>query len=135
VWDFLAKVLEHGGTAAALYFLTLIGVGAALLALWKQNQAIHTRLVEVEAGKERERKELAELHAKRLRELTDAHAQEVAALVKRLDEIQDRRVNEAQTITEKVLTHIAHIDRSVEKLGAAVDVLVDWGRGRGGQGG
>lgn len=136
VWDFLKATLEHGGTTATLYFLTLIAGGLGLRVMWKRNQELTDQMVghakELEVAKAAASEEYAarlanveQANAARLVELEQAHADEVRRLASRVDELQEQRVTDTREVTEKVVAHIGHIDTTVEKLGTAVDVLIE----------
>lgn len=146
MWDFLSNVLEQAGVVALLFVLTLLGAGFAFRALWKANQKALSRVAEVqkeEADKrlaarkahEEEREKMRAAHTKELAALHDEHDKELRGILKarkeeadayasKLDAIQERRVAETRDVTTKVVQHIASIDQTVGKLGAAVDVLV-----------
>lgn len=101
MWAFLSSVLEKGGFVALLFTIVIAAVGYVTSRLWLDNQALHGRL----------------------RDQAEAHAKQLSALY-------ERRVEEAQRVTEAVTKHVAQVDHSMEKLGTAVQVLIDLtGRG------
>lgn len=146
MWEFLTGVLEQAGAVAALFFVTLLGAGAALRALWKANQQALAKVAEIqkeESGKriemrkahEADRAKLLAAHTEELKALRDEHDRELRGIIEarkddaatyaqRLDALQERRVTETRDVTTKVVQHIASIDTTVGKLGAAIDMLV-----------
>lgn len=96
MWEFLSNVLEKGGVVALLFVGLGLAFGATIRALWKQNQTLH----------------------KRIAELQEAHTKALVAL-------QEKRVGEAQTVTAQVVKHVESVRRSMDKVGTAMDVLIE----------
>jgi len=142
VWEFLGNVLEEGGVVAALFFLLTIGFGFVVRALWSKNQELHREIAQLIDGS----KTMAEAHAIQLREMSkeqmeqlkalaaqhaadrkqhaDEYARQLLAQAAKINELQERRVEETRTVTEKVIRYIGHIDQFANKLEATIDVLL-----------
>lgn len=99
-------------------------------ALWKKTHTLHDRIVELQAAAEKSKREAAEAYAEALRAGAEKGTARLEELARRVDDLQERRVKEAREVTEKVVKHIGHIDATVDKLGTAVDVLIDMSGGR-----
>lgn len=119
MWEFLDNVLERAGVVAALFTMSMIACGAAVTVLWRQNQRLHGLL-------EQARKD----SASELKALAEDHARQLTALGNRIDELQERRVRETGTMTERVMDHIKHIDQFAAKLEATIDLILQMNRRR-----
>jgi uncharacterized protein HemX len=130
MWEFLGNMLEQGGVVATLFTLVVLGCSAAIVALWKQNQ----KLMVASRSHAQALQKAAETYAKQVHELHDKFSMEkklqrdesavqLVSLAKRIDELQERRIHEASDLTERVMSHIGHIDRFVGKLEATIDAL------------
>jgi predicted Holliday junction resolvase-like endonuclease len=101
VWEFFSNVLETGGVVALLFALVLFAFAATVKALWNQNQKLHAEI----------------------RRLQEECKDE-------LNTLQEKRVGEAQAVTEVVLRSVEATKRGMEKVEKAMDVLIDLsGRG------
>lgn len=96
MWDFFSEVLKTGGVVALLFSVVLVAFGVTVRALWQQNQALHRRIEELQS-------------------------QHVGILVG----LHEKRVEEAQTVTTQVVKHVESVKRSMDKVGSAMDVLIE----------
>lgn len=55
---------------------------------------------------------------------------ELSQLNDKINNIQEKRVDETKQVIEQVLTHASNVDRAVEKLDKTLDVVVAGLRGR-----
>lgn len=124
MWGFLKEILEQAGFVAALFTLVLLAAGGAVVVLYRRNQKLNEQLEEAakDAAKKAEEKDRA--HADELKAVADEHARQLTKLSKRIDELQERRVREAGDLTERVMTHIKHIDQFAAKIDATIDVIL-----------
>lgn len=151
MWDFLNNLLEKAGVVAALYALTLVGIGAASRWLWGQwtkTLAAHSAAIKAEEVKrgemrvafEVERREMREAHTGAMAREAAEHAAELLAVAEqrraeaerfgaRLDAVRDHHTEQMVGLVEKSTRHIERIDQSVAKLGAGLDVLIRIGEG------
>lgn len=138
---------EHG-LAAVISLLVIFAFGFAIRTLWNKNQELHNRLL----AQETSAKELTDDHAVQLREMSDEHldqlnvlaeqhaadrknqadeyTRQLLAMSNRMNDLQERRVEETRKVTEKVITYIGHIDRFANKLEATIDILIRAGERR-----
>lgn len=130
MWEFLSNVLERAGFVATVFALVMLGCGAAVAALWKQNQKLHEQIQRVLADSAKKAEEASQRHASELKALADDHSKQLAQFAKRVDDLQERRVKEASTLTERVMEHIKHIDQFAAKLEATIDVVLQATRHR-----
>lgn len=141
-WDFLSDMLEKGGVVATLFFVLIIAFGLTVRVLWNKNQELHKQL----KSQADSAKKMAMAHAVQLREMSDQHvghlkglttqhaadrksqsdeyARQLLLQANRINELQDRRVEETRVWTEKVITYIGNIDKFANKLEATIDVLI-----------
>lgn len=153
MWEFLDSLLEKAGVVAALYGLTLVGIGVAARWLWGQwtrTLAAHSADVKAEERKrgemrvafEVERSELRLGHAAELARLRREHAVELLDAAEqrrresdrfgaRIDAVRDHHTAQMVALVEKSTRHIERIDQTVGKLAAGLDVLIRIGEGRG----
>ena len=101
MWDFLNHLLAQGGTTAVLFVVSIFAHVAVIRHLLR-------RLNEAQAE---------------LRECNKTARAELSRL-------QDRRVEEAQSITRSVLEHMERIRRSTDQIRSAMDTLRDVMAGR-----
>lgn len=125
MWDFLTKLLDHSGTIAVFYSVSMGAAGLAIRAMWNHNQKLHSQLSDANTAKDEAVKKATEDYAARVALIEVSHGVRVDTLHKRIDELQEKRVRETRETTEKVVGHIGHIDATMDKLGTAVDVLID----------
>jgi ubiquinone biosynthesis protein UbiJ len=104
MWEFLGQVLEKGGVVAVIQVLVLIGVALFIKWLWNEQRRLHHTIVELQA----------------------THAEQIAEVQDKLNELQERRVAEAKNVTKEVIEHVSQIDRSLEKLESSLDVLIEF---------
>lgn len=129
MWEFLSQVLEKGGVVAALFFLLVIGFALAIRVLWKQNQALSAKLHKQSEAHAELIRSMASIHAQKAKEQTDECSVQLLSLSKRIDSLQEQRVDETRDVTIKMMTYISNVDRFVSKLETAVDVLIQAGKG------
>ena len=145
-FKFLGDVLEKGGTVAMLFTFVIITFGIVIRVLWSRNQELHKAATEHEKtlknltkGHSNQLQKLQTAHIERLEEMAQRHAEDLKTLSERhikekrlmggrLDELQERRVEEARTVTEKVMAYIQHIDQFVAKLEVTIDILMSAAR-------
>ena len=96
MWDFLSEVIKNLGVASAAAAATVILYAVTVRELWRKNLSLHQQLFD-----------------------------EASRCMHRLDELQEKRVADAQRVTERVVHHVAEIDHAMEKLTAAVDAIMD----------
>jgi hypothetical protein len=108
------QVLETGGVVAVIQVMVLLGGGIFIRWFWAENQRLHAK---IEAT--------LEDHAGRMALNQSAHADHVAKLQTQYNALQERRVAEAQRVTEQVVQHVTNVDRTMEKLEASLDVLIE----------
>jgi hypothetical protein len=132
---------EHG-LAAVIALGVIVAFALTIRALWNKNQELHKQIAEqAEAVKK-----MGDAHASQLRAMAAEHAEQLKGLTKhhaldrkaqsdeyarqllsqagKINELQERRVEEMRTFTEKVITYIGHIDAFANKLEATIDVLL-----------
>lgn len=96
MWDFFTKVLETGGLTALIFAIVCLGFGITVKTLWRQNQELHKQLEEAR------------------KEYSDA-----------LERIQEKRIAEAQAITERFIEHVQSLDRSLDRISNSLSVLIE----------
>lgn len=96
MWEFFTEVLESGGIVAVLFAAVLFVAFTVVIALWKTNQALN--------------REIREIHREYLREVATLH---------------ERRVSEAQAVTESVVKAVESTGRGMEKIEKAMDILIE----------
>lgn len=131
MWEFMSGVLEKGGVVAALFFLVTIGFGFAVRALWNKNQILHKQLkTQADASRETavthavQLREMASQHAIDRKSQSDEYARQLLFQANKVNDLQERRVEETRTVTEKVITYIGNIEKFANKLEATIDVLL-----------
>lgn len=125
MWDFLTKLLDHAGFIALFYSVSMTAAGLAIRAMWVHNQKLHDQLTDAAEAKDAAVRKVVEDYVARVSLIEAAHAARVDGLHQRIDGLQEKRVSETRETTEKVVGHIGHIDATMDKLGTAVDVLID----------
>lgn len=154
VWQFLSKVLEHGGTTALLYVLTLLAAFFVIRALWNRvrdadakvaavdatveavRRAEHSKRSEMRAAVEAEKVELERRLTQekieavdaintQLLELAEERRAEAHRYAVRIDELQEKRVAEIGAIVERVVRHVEITKNALDRLNAGLDVVVD----------
>lgn len=128
MWTFLSEVLKQGGLVALLFTVFAIGFVVTIRVLWKQNQDLHTKLQSKDNQRANEITALVQQHSENLREQQEECAEQLQRMASRIDDLQERRVTEAQEVTEKVVNYIGHIDQAVDKMESAIDVLIQAGK-------
>jgi Skp family chaperone for outer membrane proteins len=156
-FKFLDNVLNKGGVVATLFFVLVFACGFAIRVLWNRNQALHKQVLDhsqalkntVESHS-RQLQKLQATHADQLQKLQATHADQLQTMARantdemkslaeqhtgekrvmgtRIDDLQERRVDETRSITEKVMAYIQHIDTFVAKLEVTIDVLMNAAR-------
>lgn len=99
MWGFLSNLLDSGGVVAVLFAAVFIAFCWVVKTLWATNQELN--------------KQIREIHQGYLRELATLH---------------ERRVTEAQTVTETVVRAVDSTGRGMEKIEKTMDLLIDLGR-------
>lgn len=128
MWSFLSDVLKEGGLVALLFTVVMVGFVVTIRILWKQNQDLHAKLQIKDEYHASEVKGLVKEHVERSRKQQEECAGQVQQLAERIDQLQERRVTEAQEVTEKTLNYIGHIDQAVDKMESAIDILIQAGK-------
>lgn len=128
MWNFLSEVLKQGGLVALLFTVLAIGFVLTIRVLWKQNQDLHVKLQSKDDQRASEITALVQRHSEQIREQQEECAEQLQRMASRIDDLQERRVTEAQEVTEKVVTYIGHIDQAVDKMESAIDVLIQAGK-------
>lgn len=128
MWSFLAEVLKQGGVVALLFTVMAVGFVLTVRVLWRQNQGLHAKLQEKDNQRATEITNLVQKHSDNIREQQEECAEQLQRMASRIDDLQERRVTEAQEVTEKVVTYVGHIDQAVDKMESAIDVLIQAGR-------
>lgn len=126
----LQTVLERYGLAAAIMVGVLIGLSYVIRTLWNDNKELRKDL---NAMEQRYRDDVTRIHMEeheKRHSMRMAFNQEVQHLSKRIDELQEKRVNAAQSVTETVVEHVAHTRHSVDKITTAMETLTEMVVGR-----
>ncbi len=63
-------------------------------------------------------------HSVEKRAQAEEFTAQLMTLTSRIDELQERRVSETRSATEKVIGYVGHIDAFANKLEATIDVLL-----------
>jgi len=116
MWEFLSKVLETGGTTAVLFAATFGVFALALRELWRANTRLHMQATDMQVTHERTLKQKD----------VDCAAQVLRSseyFAKRIDELQEKRVIESQSITSEVVRHVSATQRSVDKITTSMETL------------
>ena len=104
MWGFFSNLLESGGVVAVLFAAVFIAFSLVVRALWNTNQSLN--------------KQIREIHKEYLREIATLH---------------ERRVSEAQSVTETVVRAVDSTARGMEKVEKTMDLLIDLSGNRGGR--
>ena len=152
MWEFLKTVLERHGLSAAV-LLTVIGAaGFAIRALYKRNQEMTKELMEVQESEHKKRSdmreavnvELTEMKERHRKELADVRENHQAAIARiqeqwrkdeakcanRIDELQEKRIQEAQDFVREATRHVASTREEIGKIAKAMETLTDVMTGR-----
>jgi len=141
MWDVASGVLEKAGVVALFFFLSLVG-GAFLIRWFVKKLAEESRLrvaaeerinaIVAEESAKRAKVRLA--HEQQLNQMRAAHDAEIAALheerriaaeqfAQRLEELQERRLEEARTIVREVVENAGATRRSMDKISDVLEWL------------
>lgn len=130
--SFVDKVFSEYGLAVAILVIVIIGLGLAVWQLWKKNHSLEKSLkdtaktiAEIRKGEEDKRATMREAHVAELYEVKRLYREATEKYAARLDELQEKRVQEATTVVREVLDHINAVDNSVKQITEAVRVLRD----------
>lgn len=141
MWDFLNNLLEKAGFVAVVYAVTIAAAGLTIRALWlklaeketeraeltaKLAKAQAEQLAAVEAVRTSEgekRARMREAFDEQIVALTDDRRREAAAFAEKLDQIQERRVQDAHAVVRESVQHIAEVSNSVDKITNAMTTL------------
>lgn len=102
MWSFFSNLLESGGVVAVLFAAVVIAFSWVVKVLWKSNQELN--------------KQVREIHKEYLLQLVTLH---------------ERRVIEAQSVTETVVRAVDSTARGMEKIEKTMDLLIDLSGNRG----
>lgn len=143
---FLDSVLDKGGVVATLFFVLVAAFSVAIRTLWLRNQKLHAealdatktlkttieahsrQLQKINAEHSEKIRAMAERHEEQIRQMAEQHVKEKRVMGSRIDELQETRVGEAKSVTEKVMSYVQHIDQFVNKLEITIDVLMNAAR-------
>lgn len=152
MWEFLGSLLEKSGLVAVTFAAFAIAAGLAirwlsrrLLEAEKSAACIQTKLdrAEIEcrnlvaktkAEESAVRATMRKDHEEQLHKISQAHAEEIAALheerrkamedfADRLDKLQERRVGEMTCIVERVAQSTLKIETSLSQVGDTMDLF------------
>lgn len=124
MWPFIEKVLEQYGLLAVV-LLAMLGAFAWIgRRLWKDNLALNAKLHEVEQQHKDAMLALSDQHAQKLADMQAVLGAENLALQKQLAAIQEKRVDEARAVTERVVTHVQSVDNTMQSLDRTLEVLL-----------
>lgn len=130
--SFVDKVFSEYGLAVAILVLVIIGLGFAVWQLWKKNHEMGKSLkdtaktiADIRKGEEEKRATMREAHVVEMHEVKRLYREAIEKYSERLDELQEKRVQEANSVVREVLEHINAVDNSVKQITEAVRVLRD----------
>jgi tRNA A37 N6-isopentenylltransferase MiaA len=123
VWEFAGNVLETHGLAAVVLLAVIGGAGFAVRELWKKNQelgALSRESLKAEGEKRAKMRAAHEKEIAAMRLELQVKSEEYAA---RLDELQEKRVTEAQEVVREVVGHVGQTQQAVGKITDALTFL------------
>lgn len=123
--EIVSQVLERYGLAAAIMVVLLGASGYAIRALWKKNQELNKALTEFVEGEAEKRSAMREAVTKELNDVREQLRAETRYFAERLEQLQERRVNETQEVTREVVKHVEQVKNAVERITYAMDTLTN----------
>lgn len=128
MWEFLLELLKKHGAVAVAFVVLIVAFGVAVRVLWKANKALQEQLNAEKQSHLEEVKAIVHEHAEQREQQQQECQARLKALSERLDELQERRVTEAQEVTEKVVNYIGNIDQAVAQMEQAIEFVIQAGR-------
>lgn len=141
MWEFLNNLLEKAGFVAVVYAVTVGAMGLTIRALWKKigereaeradlaaklEKATAEQLAAVETvrlAEAEKRARMREAFDEQVLALSEERRREVTLYAEKLDQIQERRVQDAHAVVREAVQHIAEVSASVDKITNAMTTL------------
>lgn len=152
MWEFLKTVLERHGLSAAVLLTVIIAAGFAIRTLYQRNQELSKGLLKVQEDEHKKRSDMREAVNRELTEMKERYNAEIALLKQnhemaiariheqwrkdeakcsqRIDELQEKRIQEAQDFVREATRHVASTREEIGKISKAMEMLTDVMTGR-----
>lgn len=123
MWEFFTTLARDHGLAAVIAVGVMVSFGVAIRALWKKNQELQEQLREQEKFHTKNLAEKDKALTEKEKECADELRLVTVQFVERLQQLQEKRVDEAREVTKVVVTHVETTKNSVEKIRTAMETL------------
>ena len=124
MWPFIEKVMEQYGLQAVILLMLLGAIGWVGRWLWRDNRMLSERLQSQAEAHSTAMLQLQAEHAKKLEAAQEPLRLQVLDLQKQLAMIQEKRVDEARAVTERVVTHVQGVDNTMQSLDRTLEVIL-----------
>lgn len=130
MWDLLVEVLRAEGFVALVVGGVVLGLAFGVSKLWARILDLEREKAEAVAAAEKARTDAQKAHAAiieryetRLGSVAGDRQRDALMFAEKLEELQEKRVNDTTAIIREAITHISETRNSVERIADAVQTL------------
>lgn len=125
MWELLSTTLERYGVGTAVMLAVIISAGVAMRELWKKNQELGVEYRETIKSESDKRQVLREAYEKQIGELRAEMERRQIDFNRRLDEVQEKRLDHERARTREVMELAASVRTASERQADALAFLRD----------